>query len=251
MAYVIGSDGLKNGIIEDATGVLIITGFYDLSDQVREGHSLRTDVPASAAQFNDPTSNTYAKWNGESWDEITNSKIVSINNHWEVNFNDYKTARVQMYTEMMMAGGFDALSIEEKRIVSAWFIVGVNERNSVTTLEEQIQNGIIYNERSTQARIKRLTAAKTQVFNRLSHDEVITLLEEMNPAKLMYNYIYLGTEGTLEGDMEGLFDYLLARPNTSFSANGLAIKPFIPTGMENMQDFANYLISILKDGNYQ
>jgi hypothetical protein len=68
--------------------------------------------------------------------------------------------------------------------------------------------------------------------------------------KTMFTYINLGTEGTVEGDNEGLFDYILSRKNTTWENTGLSKQAYSPKGMADCQELSNRLIDILKNGNY-
>jgi hypothetical protein len=249
MSEVIGSNGFQNGIL-DKDGILIKVGFYNMSSELKEGESLREDVPIPGHTISDPQYDDYYQWDGSSFISVPKSTIITIANNWRDNFNDYKTARVQIYVAMMTKGGFNNLSQEEKKIVSSWFLVGDNERDTVHTQAEQIANGEIFNKLSTEARIKRLTKVKMEVYNRLSHDQINSILEIMLANKVMFTYINLGTEGTLEGDNEGLFDYILSRTGTIWENTGLSKQSYSPKGMSDCQELANRLIDILKNGNY-
>lgn len=176
------------------------------------------------------------------------SPIQVINRDWQHAYSDYKAARVAMYTVMAMAGGFSELSADDKRIVSAWFIVGTDERDSTCSFEDQVADGKLFKRRSVAARTARLDEALLQVYNRLAHDEVNSILGDPNVIQMMDAYVKYGTEGTVEGDIEGLIDYILARDDTSFSVNGFAKKAFIPRGMQNMQELADNLYTILVNG---
>lgn len=176
--------------------------------------------------------------------------LVSISRTWRTAYADYKLARVALFTAMMMKGGFEALEPEEKRIASAWFIVGRAERDSVHTTEEQIANGRSYNANSIAARKFRLVKCMMEVYNRLSQHEVNEVVTAMNFARTAYNYTELGQEGTIEGNDEGLFDYIQARVGTTWETTGLKVQSYIPTGMSDCAALADKLIDILKNGNY-
>jgi hypothetical protein len=254
MAYVVGMNGLYNGIIDDSTGALLRAGYTDLTEFLQIGQSCREDVPIPAKVYGDPTNSSYFRWDGTDWVEEENSVMISINNNWTTAYADYKSARVAMYAAMVtkatQVGGWSNLSLLEKQLSSSWFIVGVNERNTVHTLQQQIANGRLFKEYATVARKRRLDEAMSQVYNRVSYDDVNTIIYEMDSAKLMYNYVVLGIEGTLEGDIEGLIDYILSRVGTSFENIGLTTKNFTVEGMSGTAEFATLLVDIIKNGNY-
>jgi hypothetical protein len=103
MSEVIGSNGFQNGIL-DKDGVLIKVGFYDMSSELKEGEFLREDVPIPGHTIDDPQYDDYYLWDGSSFISVPKSRIVSISTNWRDNFNDYKTARVQIYIAMMTKG---------------------------------------------------------------------------------------------------------------------------------------------------
>lgn len=254
MAYVVGMNGFYNGIIDDSTGALLRAGYTDLSEFLQAGQSLRDDVPIPAKVFGDVNNTSYYRWDGEAWVEEENSPMVSINNNWQTSYTDYKKARVALYVAMLtkaaQVGGYANLSLLEKKIASAWFIVGSTERDEVHTFEEQLANGEIFKEQASIARTQRLDAAMVQVYNRIGHDDLNTIIHDMDSAKLMFNYVHLGIEGTEEGDIEGVCDYILSRPGTSFENDGLTTKNFPVVGMSGTAELATLLVDIIKNGNY-
>lgn len=185
---------------------------------------------------------------------IHSYEVINIDTDWRVNFTDYKQARAQMFVVMVAriqeVGSFYNLSMIERRIASAWFIVGDAERDSVHSFDEQMINANTYNAHSVESRDARLTAAMMQVYNRLSHDQVNAVVTSMDFGRTSYNYVRRGCEGTVEGNDEGLFDYILGRENTSWALNGLCHQNYTPKGMANCQELADKLIDILKNGNY-
>lgn len=185
---------------------------------------------------------------------VKNYALVNIDGNWKTSFVDYKQARLQMYVELVAriteVGSFSNLSLAERQIASRWFIVGDNERDSVHSFDEQVVNGSIYNAESIKAREARMTACMMQVYNRLTHDQVNEVCMAMNFDKTTYNYIKRGCEGTLEGNDEGLFDYIMARVGTTWELTGLRIQAYIPKGMADCAELAAKLIDILRNGNY-
>lgn len=182
--------------------------------------------------------------------KLSDFPLVNIDNNWNQDYSDYKSARVALYVAMMTKGGFNNLSDEEKRIASKWFIVERTERSSVHTLQEQVTNGKWFDSNSKEARRQRFSVAMSEIYNRLTKEEVFQVLSAMGN-DIVEKYITYGTEGTVEGDLiEGLFDYIEARNGTAWSATGLAVQTFIPSGMANCSELATKLMDILKNGNY-
>lgn len=180
----------------------------------------------------------------------TPTTLQNIDSNWRSNFPDYKAARVAMYIAMLTVGGFENLSLADKEIASRWFIVGRLERNSVHTTEQQIVNGLIYHESSVEARKHRFNACITEVYNRLDDDQIKEVMIAMDFSKTVYAYIDLGQEGTLEGNPEGLFDYIEARSGTSWVTTGLKAQNYVPVGYENCIELSVRLMQILRDGLY-
>ena len=161
--------------------------------------------------------------------------------------HDYKVLRnnliVQVATE-----GFSNLSVDEKKIASSHFAVSKTDRDTVHTIDEQISNGILFHKESTKARSDRRNAAEGEVYNRIQ--DGLEQADLMNDVTAMLDtYVNFGIEGTLEGDIEGLFDYLESRAGTSFETTGLLSKSYTVEGMTVAQLSAK-LMDIFKNGNY-
>jgi len=195
------------------------------------------------------TVNKYQYKDG-TFSKLSDFPLVLIDQDWNKNYSDFKSARVALYVAMMTKGGFNSLSLEEKKIASKWFIVERTERGSVHSLQEQVINGKWFDSNSKEARRQRFSVAMSEIYNRLTKEEVFQVLSTMGN-DIVEKYITYGTEGTVEGDLiEGLFDYIEARNGTSWSATGLAAQSFTPTGMSNCSELATKLMDVLKNGNY-
>lgn len=190
------------------------------------------------------------EYKNSTFEKLTDYPLLLIDRNWSSLYPDYKAARTQLYIAMMTKGGFSNLLLEEKVIASKWFIVGRVERNSVHTVQEQIKNGLIYHENSVEARKHRFNACITEVYNRLDDDQIKAVMIAMDFSKTVYAYIDLGLEGTLEGNPEGLFDYINARANTQFEMTGLKVQNYTPVGYANCSELANRIMDILANGNY-
>ena len=67
---------------------------------------------------------------------------------------------------------------------------------------------------------------------------------------LRESYINYGREGILEGDPEGLFDYIRSQSGSSFEVAGFSSHSYTPVGYANMSEFSVKILDILKNGNY-
>jgi hypothetical protein len=77
-------------------------------------------------------------------------------------------------------------------------------------------------------------------------------MEDVFASTMLYHkYLLFGREGTVEGDPEGLFDYIDSRVGTSYENTGLKNKSISPSGFATVSDFADYLLDIIKYGKYE
>lgn len=177
-------------------------------------------------------------------------QLEIIDETWKDLYTDYKAARVAIYYLVVSKGGFDNLTSIEKEIAARWFVVGSDKQAQVFSLPEIIALGKIYNNSSGIARKARLEAMMIELWNRLSQNQVNDIISAMNFSKVSVNYIELGQEGTLEGNPEGLFDYVEARSGTSWENTGLRVQNYTPLGMSNCAELADRVMDILVNGNY-
>lgn len=168
---------------------------------------------------------------------------------------DYKYYRNQILILANFVIGWSNLSQREKEISASIFAVGDTERLEVYTVEEQINQGVIHHHRSVKSRTDRLERVQIEIFNRIDKAYWFEIATDLEGIKL--HYLQEGREGTLEGDPEGLFDYIDGsnRPGTSWDGNttgkvGVRDKAFSVVGFNNCSDFADYTLDILKNGNY-
>lgn len=162
--------------------------------------------------------------------------------------SDYKVLRSNLITYVATTG-FTNLSVAEKVIASEHFVVSKVDRDTVHTLAEQISNGVYFHEESVKARFKRRMVAEAEVYNRVldSADQSDFRNDVVNLLEL---YVNFGIEGTVEGDDEGLFDYLESRSGTAYAgANGFLAKNYTIESM-NISGLSARLIDVFKNGNY-
>ena len=199
--------------------------------------------------------NTYNSYNS-----YTETTFISIAKNWKENYVDYKKARAALGTELTIRGGFSNLSTLEKKIASRWFLCVKSDRDTVHTFDEQVTNGYFWHINARISRNNRLDVAIIEVYNRLDSADADNVIDDLweiflkingkqYTRSLAMNYINFGREGTVEGNPEGLFDYILARVGTSFELTGLKAKAITPIH-GTLDELCDKIIDILKNGNY-
>lgn len=176
--------------------------------------------------------------------------ISSITN-WDrfgYSLSDYKVVRNEIII-LAANQGFINLSQGEKIIASKMFAVIKAYRDTVHTIEEQIQHGMSFHIKSTEARSIRRNKAKVEAYNRLQNGaERADLMGGVGT--LLEMYVNYGIEGIGSGDIiPGLFDYLESRVGSAYENTGLLSKTYTVEGM-TIPEFSAKLMDILKNGNY-
>lgn len=166
---------------------------------------------------------------------------------------DYKYIRNEI---MILANtiGWANLSTEEKTIVANLFAVEKVKRDEIYNTNQQVNLGLLHHKNSIEARATRLAIVQMNLFNRL--DKADWEEVAIDTVNLLDSYVNHGREGTVEGDLEGLFDYVdgSARTGTSWDGSGSGVgfrdKAYSVEGYGNCSLFADYILDILKNGNY-
>lgn len=159
---------------------------------------------------------------------------------------DYKYLRVQIYI-LVATTGWANLTLDEKEIAARWFVVAQSQREEVYSLADQITLGKIHHKNSIEARTNRHTCALMELFNRLEKSDAQALLIRLESLNLLRLYVEYGIEGTIEGDVEGVMDYLHSRTGTSFDADGFLEESFTPTA-GTLADIKDSLVDIITNG---
>jgi len=189
---------------------------------------------------NQPTPSGYTDITSiQSWNQMYHKGMLN---------KDYKFIR-QGIKEIVQTTDWDALTIQEKEIASNWFVVDATKRIEVHTLDEQIAQGFYFHRCSIESRTARFNAASVEIYNRLSRSDQAIIMAEVEQSALSHFYIRYGIEGTLEGDMPGLFDYLLGRDNTPWAGSGVLQQNCQPSGI-TMTQLVDKIMSILVSGLY-
>jgi hypothetical protein len=163
-------------------------------------------------------------------------------------YKDYKKVRVDYAIYIASQGGFLSLVESEKIIAACNFLVGLSDRLSVLSLDDQLIYGLKFHKASVEARDSRVKSSMIYIYNKLSQSDIQSMFQ--NPIDSMITrYINFGIEGTLEGNVDGLFDYLEARTGTLYETTGLSAQNYTPIS-GTLQDLVTKIMGILKDGNY-
>lgn len=195
--------------------------------------------------------------------------ISSIENYDEFGActgKDYKYIRSCMKEFMLSIvhedfSRWNDLSLNEKKVAIKYLVseIPVYLTTQVYSIPELRVIGLEFHKNSLNCRDTRFNVCCGELFSRLSVNDANDIINDMDSCYdaggreycllLGTKYIRYGREGTVEGDPEGLFDYLEARTGTSFETWGLAAKSITPN-YGTLQDCVDSLMDILKNGNY-
>lgn len=143
---------------------------------------------------------------------------------------------------------FAALVTDEQDAACSFNLGPHQDMIDFLTIDIYTQRRHFFNEKMLETRKIRSVHALTEIDVRLPDDRG-TFMADIITDDLYFKYLELGIQGTVEGDDEGLFDYILARNGTSYSASGLKLKLWSPIGTD-MVLLSNKMIDILKNGIY-
>lgn len=156
---------------------------------------------------------------------------------------DYKQHRKDLIQLMTVSGS--ELDMNTLKYASAHFCAPKELRDMFFSLEEQIELGKDFHQRSTESRKNRWNSGLVYLYNYVTLADSFIIGQELE--LLAFRYLNYGIEGTPEGDAEGLFDYILATSGTSFENTGLAKKELelVVSGV-TYSGLADKIISILR-----
>lgn len=179
------------------------------------------------------------------------SYLENIHNNWSGQYTDYKQAR-QAIVDYVSETGFNNLSQLDKEIVCRWFATEPENIASIYNYIERTRWGKFYHENSVASRDLRFDYVCPLVCNAIDKQQQNQICSIMR--SFYDSYVKFGQEGTVEGDDEGIFDYILGRSGTSYaqSGSGLANRIDSPSGDLNMTwpQLADNLMKVLKSGIY-
>jgi hypothetical protein len=161
---------------------------------------------------------------------------------------DYKFIRAKI-GKAAATSGWDQLSYQEKEIAARWFVVDATKRDEIYSTEEQVCLGVHFHKHSVESRAARYKVATSEIYNRLSRPQQTVIVGQVEGSALPKLYIQYGIEGTVEGDIPGLFDYLLGRENSPWEGSGLLQKSFVPSGI-SMEQLVDNVMNVLVSGIY-
>ena len=167
--------------------------------------------------------------------------ITSIENWNAIGFDlkDYNYVRNEINLVLNQIG-FNNLTLNEKKIVSQYFLVGKSDRDTVLPEEEQVNYWTILIENSQECRFSRWEAAKKYISYKLEpidSSDLAKSTSELCNDYINYNIITLAKDG-----ISGLFDYL--KGEGGYATNGYPSKSYwSQVNQDRMMD-------ILENGNY-
>lgn len=191
----------------------------------------------------------------EGYEDITD--IYSLHKWGGSTRRDYKFVRDQIKQMVVDLGsgdedaGFLLLPVEGKLVCCEHKIGSHALREAVVGTSNLVLFGLQYHKQVTEARQVRAAYVTSILWNRLPNnaqevlEEVISLQDNM-----FITYVFFGREGTVEGDPEGITDWLYGRAGTSFENTGLLQKNWTPSGM-TMEELVDTIYDIAHNGNYE
>lgn len=144
---------------------------------------------------------------------------------------------------------WEALTTEEKKVLSRMFIVEKTKRDEVYTTEEQMYYSRIFHKNSTESRQVRYSLVASMLFNNLSKTDCFSVMDDIEENHLMVNYIHYGLEGVDKGDPEGIYDYINSTTGTSYASAGFNEKNITPV-CGSKQCMIDRAMQILEEGLY-
>jgi hypothetical protein len=155
------------------------------------------------------------------------------------NVKDYLYVRNQINL-LLQQIGFNNLSLNEKIIVSQYFLVSKIDRDTVMSEEEQVNYWNILIENSQDCRFKRWETAKKYISYKLLPVDSSDLAK--STSELCADYINYNIITKIKDGISGLFDYL--KGEGDYVSNGYPIKSYW------LQQDEDRLMDILENGNY-
>jgi len=190
------------------------------------------------------------------------AKIDDINELWiiqdiyDANVIDYKKYR-NWLKNYVVVNNFYSLSLDEQTLCVQNFAVDRTERDTIYNEQDQINYGTIYHKKSVDSRNKRVSVVIAEIHNRLNEADAKQVVADLvhgvsgSDDNLIWKYESFGVEGTLEGDVDGLFDYVEARTGSAFSGSGFVDKNYtLINPSNNMDSMSECLMDVLKSGSY-
>lgn len=175
--------------------------------------------------------------------------IENLSEHGHHTGRDYKFIRSEINT-LYDSSTWSELSDDEKSVCSIYFICSPTEAADVHDVPTRVAYGELFHINSVESRMKRISRAMSEARTRIQQSDVQELIDDLESSNLLDTYITFGREGTIEGDPEGLFDWVESRAGTSFDGIGMSSKSYTVEGYSDMSDFTVYIMDIIKTGNY-
>lgn len=200
------------------------------------------DVTAyTPAQINGNISYVYADVNPSApdYDELTD--IVDIDEHGVKTGKDYKYHRDVLKSKLTTWGSHTAA---EKTIFCNHKIGTQVERNSHVGEANAKLMGLNYAFKAGEARKVRLGYGITEIHSELPDDSG-AIIDASRDA--VVDYVFFGREGTVQGDSEGITDYLNSLGG--YTSTGLSVQSYTPINC-TLAELIDTVEDIILNGNY-
>lgn len=177
------------------------------------------------------------------WDKYGSQRLGCV-----PDLNDWKKLKQEIGL-IFSAATWANLTTPAKEIASLYFVASKTERDQVYSTAIQLENGKEFHLRAVYSRTFRIKTFMSVLCNYLLKADKDDAVDEMTSNNLLYSYIDFGIEGTVEGDPEGLFDYIDARAGTTWASGGaspgLRGKEYVPIGI-TIEQLADKCLNKLK-----
>lgn len=157
---------------------------------------------------------------------------------------DYRRLRHELIE--YVSQNFSTMTTEELKQAASHFCTPEEIINQFFSPLEQVSLGKEFHQKATECRKDRFDGTVTVLFNYLTYEEtgqIITKLEDF-----LWKYVDLGVEGTTEGDVVGIFDYMTSTSGTIFENNGFIESGYTPRHGITLVQLKDFLMNILQNG---
>jgi len=200
----------------------------------------------------------FAETASSEYEDITS--LRHIWNNWQMTGRDfyyaYKVAK-EYYNTLPVdlcgcdtaSGIFHALSDDEKDAAVSLQVGPQTDRINFAGLTEVLTRNLNWNKLTYDSRLGRTQCSIVNLMVYLPNNYK-TAFVELVENETFYKYIQFAIEGLLEGDPEGIFDYILGRVGSTWAGAGLVNKPWTPINNLTMVQVCDLIMAIIRDGDY-
>lgn len=171
------------------------------------------------------------------------TSIENLDQHGFSSGKDYKFVRDEI---KLLFTTWSAHTSDEQLVFCKHKIGTQEDRNSRVGVGNAILLSLQYDGNMVDVRQTRLGYAKTEIHSRLPNDSG-DILDTARDSIL--DYLIFGREGTVQGDNEGVTDYLNSVVGSGYETTGLSVQSYTPIGM-SLTDLIAKVEDIILNGNY-